>query len=69
MSKLLVRQSKQEKKREEKAAYGYNVNRVYRSIHSSVNLLSANHLFGNCAKNRLLELVYNANLFTILRTI
>ena len=36
--------------------YGYNINRIYQSINSSLQVLSANHLFGNCIENRSLEL-------------
>ena len=44
---------------EEKNANGYIVNcyRIYPSINSFLHVLSANHLFGNCAENRSLELL------------
>lgn len=41
---------------EEKSAYKYNINRTYQSVNSSLHLLSVNHLFGDCAENRSLEL-------------
>lgn len=41
---------------EEKSAYKYNINRTYQSVNSSLHLLSVNHLFGDCAENRFLEL-------------
>ena len=58
LSKLQIRQGKQEKRsgKEAKVAYSYNFDGIYRSINSTLNVLSANHLFGNTAENRSLEL-------------
>ena len=59
MSKLHVRQAKQEKN-----IFGRESNVCIQSsqdlskyINSSLHVLSANHLFGNCAENKSLELL------------
>ena len=38
---------------EARIAYEYNVNKIYRRIHSTQHMLLTNHLLRNCAENRI----------------